>query len=120
MLKKSASFVLDSSKSSTYRLRFSEIGSAEGVFPFAKIHCTGERPHGVRSVPPPVSIRLRPRRTNILSILTGILPLPHTRGPLNFPPVTIVFPQPAGASLVKQGSRAVITLDTLRCVREYI
>ena len=52
VLKKSASFVLGSSKSSTYRLRFSEVGSVGGVFPFAKIHCTGERPHEVRSVPP--------------------------------------------------------------------
>jgi len=30
----------------------SEIGSIEGAFPFAKIYCTGERPHEVRSVPP--------------------------------------------------------------------
>src|SRR5262245_24121352 len=60
MLKNSASFVLGSSKSSTYRLRFSEIGSAGGVFPFAKIHGAGERPHEVRLVPPPVWTRLRP------------------------------------------------------------
>src|SRR4029077_2927018 len=52
--------VLDSSKSSTYRMRFSEVGSAGGVFPFAKIHYTGDRLHEVRSVPPPVSTRLRP------------------------------------------------------------
>jgi hypothetical protein len=44
MLKKSASFVLGSSKSSTYRLRFSEAESAGGVFPFAKIHCTANGP----------------------------------------------------------------------------
>src|SRR6478736_3801781 len=80
--------VLGSSKSSTYQLSFSEVGSAGGVFPFAKIHCTGERPHGVRSVPPPVSTRLRPclgqgasrragvgrvRSLDFLSILFGIL-----------------------------------------------
>jgi hypothetical protein len=29
-------------------------------FPFAKTHCTGERPHEVRSVPPPVSTCLQP------------------------------------------------------------
>jgi hypothetical protein len=52
MLKKSASGVLASLKDSTYRLRFAEIGNTGGVFPFAKIHCTGERPHEVRSVPP--------------------------------------------------------------------
>jgi len=60
MLKKPASFVLDSSKSSTYRLRFSERERAGGVFPFAKNHRMGERPHEVWSVPPPVSMRLRP------------------------------------------------------------
>src|SRR5687767_9498387 len=37
-------FVLGSSKSSTYRLRFSEDGSTGGVFPFAKIHCTANGP----------------------------------------------------------------------------
>src|SRR5512141_2087886 len=37
-------FVLGSSKSSTYRLRLSEVGSPGGVFPFAKIYCAGERP----------------------------------------------------------------------------
>jgi hypothetical protein len=46
MLKKSASVVLDSLKSSTYRMRFSEVGSAGGVFPFAKIHYTGIRATG--------------------------------------------------------------------------
>ena len=30
----------------------SEIGSIEGAFPFAKIYCTGERPHEMRFVPP--------------------------------------------------------------------
>jgi len=37
MLKSSAGFVLGSSKSSTYRLRCSEVGHTGGVFPFAKI-----------------------------------------------------------------------------------
>ena len=37
--------VLASFRSSTYRLKLSEIGSAGGVFPFAKVKCTGERPH---------------------------------------------------------------------------
>ena len=49
--------VLASFRPSTYRLRFSEGGIAGGVFPFAKIHCTGERPHEVRSVPPPAFTR---------------------------------------------------------------
>ncbi len=31
---------------------FPEAGSTEGAFPFAKIHCRGERPHEVRDVPP--------------------------------------------------------------------
>ena len=44
MLKQSARFVLGSSKSSTYRLKLSVVGSTGGAFPFAKIHCTGERP----------------------------------------------------------------------------
>jgi hypothetical protein len=44
-------------------------GSAGGVFPFAKIHYTGERPHEVRSVPPPVSTHLQPCWTAFLSIL---------------------------------------------------
>ena len=57
MLKKSASGVLASFRSSTYRLRSSEVGNTGGVFPFAKIHCTGERPHEVRTVPPPVFTR---------------------------------------------------------------
>ncbi|HWR21754.1 MAG TPA: hypothetical protein VN444_07850, partial [Verrucomicrobiae bacterium] len=30
------------------RMRFSEIGSTGGAFPFAKTHCKGERPHEVR------------------------------------------------------------------------
>ncbi len=47
MLKKPARFVLTSFRSSTYRLRFSEGGIAGGVFPFAKIHCMGERHHEV-------------------------------------------------------------------------
>ena len=68
MLKNLASVVLGSSKSSTYRLRSSEGGRAGGVFPYAKIHSEGERPHEVRSVPPPVSNRLRPCWTNFLSI----------------------------------------------------
>ena len=38
---------------------------------------------------------LRPCWTAFLSILLGILPLPQTRGQLNFYRVTIVFPQPA-------------------------
>src|SRR6185295_18684774 len=74
MLKKSASVILGSSKSSTYRLRFSEVGSAGGVFPFAKIHCTGEWTHGVRLVPPLVSTRLRPSWTAFLSILREHFP----------------------------------------------
>src|SRR5215475_4311625 len=44
MLKKFASFVLDSSKSSTYPMILLEIGSAGGDFSFAKIHCKDERP----------------------------------------------------------------------------
>jgi hypothetical protein len=60
MLKLPFNCVLGSTKSSTCRLRFSECGSARGVFPFAKIHWMGERPHEVWSVPPPVSTRLRP------------------------------------------------------------
>jgi hypothetical protein len=51
---------------------FSKGGSAGGVFPFAKIHCTGERPHEVRSVPPPVSIRLRPCLWNGASWRAGV------------------------------------------------
>lgn len=50
----SSSFVLSLSTSSTSRLRFSEVGNAGGVFPFAKMHDTGAV-HKVRSVPPPVS-----------------------------------------------------------------
>jgi hypothetical protein len=38
MLKKPASFVLGSSKSSTLKGSFSEVGSPGGVFPFAKIY----------------------------------------------------------------------------------
>lgn len=49
--------VLASFRSLTYRLKFSEVKSAGGVFPFAKIYCTGERPHEVRWVPPPVFTR---------------------------------------------------------------
>jgi hypothetical protein len=86
MLKNSASVVLASFRSSTYRLKFSEVGSAGGVFPFAKIYCTGERPHEVRWVPPPGLHSLRPclrngaswragvgrvRRSDFLSILLG-------------------------------------------------
>jgi hypothetical protein len=45
MLKKSASGVLASLRGSTYRMRFSEIGSSKGVFPFAKIHLQGRMAH---------------------------------------------------------------------------
>jgi hypothetical protein len=38
MLKKAASFVVASFKPSTLKISFSEIGSTEGVFPFAKIY----------------------------------------------------------------------------------
>jgi hypothetical protein len=57
MLKKSASFVLASLRGSTLRRGFSELGSTGGVFPFAKIHPTGERPHEVRYVPPQLFAR---------------------------------------------------------------
>ena len=52
MLKKSASIVLGSSKSSTFESRRSEV--LEG-FSVRQDHGTGERPHEVRSVPPPGS-----------------------------------------------------------------
>jgi len=48
-------------------------GSPGGVFPFAKIHCTDERPHEVRSLPPPVSTPVRPCWTAFLSILRDVL-----------------------------------------------
>jgi hypothetical protein len=44
MLKKSASVVLASFRSSTLRRSVSEIGNTGGDFPFAKTHCKGERP----------------------------------------------------------------------------
>ncbi len=44
MLKQPASGVLASFRPSTYQTRFSEVGSAGGAFPFAKIHSRGERP----------------------------------------------------------------------------
>ena len=40
----SAGFVLASLRGSTLRRRVSEIGNTGGDFPFAKTHCTGERP----------------------------------------------------------------------------
>lgn len=69
MLKKPASFVLASFRPSTY-------------------------PRGYASV----LHSLRPCWTAFLSILRGILPLPKTRGPMNFHRATIVFPQPARGS----------------------
>src|SRR4029079_12412461 len=56
----SQSIVLSSSKSSTCRWRFSEVGRTGGVFCSPRSHCAGERPHEMRSVPSPVLIRLRP------------------------------------------------------------
>ena len=56
----SSSFVLSLSTSSTYRLGFSEVGNAGGVFPFAKMHNSGEQPYKVQSVPPQVSARSQP------------------------------------------------------------
>ena len=44
MLKKSASSVLASFRSSTFGRAGLKVGVAEGVFPFAKTHCKGERP----------------------------------------------------------------------------
>ncbi len=66
MLKKSASGVLASLRGSTYGTEYAS---------------------PLRS--------LRPCWTNFLSILPGILPLPHTRGPWIFHRATIVVPQPA-------------------------
>ena len=44
MLKKSASGVLASLRGSMLRRNSSEMGSTKGAYPFAKIHCMGERP----------------------------------------------------------------------------
>jgi hypothetical protein len=48
MLKKSASGVLVLLRGSTLRRSAADIGSTGGYFPFAKIHCMGERLHEVR------------------------------------------------------------------------
>ena len=76
MLKEAASFVLASFKPSTLKIRFSEIGSTEGVFPFAKIYYKGERP--TRSVVCTSSgFHLsRPCWTDFLSIPQGQFLLP--------------------------------------------
>jgi hypothetical protein len=50
MLKKPSSFVLAMLRGSTLE-SFSEVGSTEWDFPFAKIRSTGERLHKVRCVP---------------------------------------------------------------------
>jgi hypothetical protein len=71
MLKKPASVVLASFSSSTYRLRFSEIGSTGGVFPFAKIYLYG-RTAPQSAVGTSSGLHsLRPRWTAFLSILHG-------------------------------------------------
>ena len=44
-------------------------------FSVRKIHSMGERPHKVRSVPPPDLRLLRPCWTNLLSLLHDLLPL---------------------------------------------
>jgi len=63
MLKRSARFVLASFRPLTLKGSFSEIGSAVGAFPFAKIHCKSERPtrSAVRTssaLPSPILARL--------------------------------------------------------------
>ncbi len=62
MMKKPASFVLASLGGSTPRGRFSEMRNTGGIFPFAKIHCMGERlaRSAVCISSPPRSLRLRP------------------------------------------------------------
>ena len=79
-LNKLASFVISSSKSSTYRLRLSEVRNAVEIFPLAKIYCTGEQPQEVRSVPPPVAVRQPPCWNECLSILRGRFLLFQLRG----------------------------------------
>jgi len=72
MLKKSASFVLASLRSSTLKRSFLEVRKAVGAFPFAKTYCEGERPtrSAVRTSSPLRS--LRPCWTAFLSILLTI------------------------------------------------
>jgi len=94
MLKKSASIVLASFRPSTCRLRFSEVVSTGGGFPFAKIHCMGDRPTRSAVCTSSGLHSLRPCWTAFLSILHGILLLPWMCKQLNFHCATIVFPRP--------------------------
>jgi hypothetical protein len=75
MLKKSASGVLASFRSSTLRRSHSEIGALEGLFRSPRSILRANGPHEVRSVPPPDLPSLRPCWTNFLSILRDHAPV---------------------------------------------
>jgi len=82
MLKKTASFVLASFRSSTYQSSFSDVGNAIGAFPFAKIYSNGERPTRSAVCTSSVLHSLWPCWTVFLSILRGVPPLSQTCGPV--------------------------------------
>jgi hypothetical protein len=74
LLKQPASFVLASLRPSTWRMNSSEVGSNVEAYPFAKIHCKGERP--TRSAVGTSSglLSLRPCWTDCLSSLRECTP----------------------------------------------
>jgi hypothetical protein len=88
---KSASIVLASFRSSTYRLRFSEVGNTGGVFrsPRFIARANGPTKCGRYLFRSSLAAALR---TNFLSILPIFSYCP-THGPLNFHCAGIVFPQ---------------------------
>jgi len=91
MLKKAASSVLASFRTSTVRRSSSETGSTVGVFSFAKIHSLGERPTRSAVCTSSVLHSLRPCWTTFLSILQDCSPLSQTRSPSKFRSSEIFF-----------------------------
>ena len=74
MVKKTSSFVLASLRGSTYRMRFSEVGSTRGAYPFAKIHYKGERPTQSAVCTSSLHRSLRPRWKTFFTILSILIP----------------------------------------------
>ena len=78
--------VLASFRPSTYQMRFSEVGSTVGAFPFAKNHSNGERPTRSAVCTSSALHSLRPCWTNFLSILRGSVLMSRTRAVEAHPP----------------------------------
>jgi hypothetical protein len=100
MLKKSASFVLASLRSSTYRMRFSEVEALKGLFRSPRTIAKANGPHEVRLVPLHLfaSLLAAALLNSLFEHPAGSISLlRHMCEPSKFSRATPVFPHPARA-----------------------